>query len=83
MKDTLGGKIMKKLVELKANTYSYLIDEGSEDKRGKGTEKCVIKKTKFENFKNCLEATQIDNKIKNLQKNKINIESIKKIINNS
>ena len=35
---------MKRLVELKANTYSYLIDEGSEDKRGKGTKKCVIKK---------------------------------------
>ena len=35
---------MKKLVELTANTYSYLIDEGSEDKRGKSTKKCVIKK---------------------------------------
>ena len=35
---------MKKLVELKANTYSYLLDEGSEDKRGKGTKRCVIKK---------------------------------------
>ena len=33
--------------------------------KGKGTKKCVIKeKIKFENYKNCLEATQIDNKKK-------------------
>ena len=29
MKDELGGKIMKKFVRLRANTYSYLIDDGS------------------------------------------------------
>ena len=37
MKDELGKKIMTKLVGLRAKTYSYLIDDGSEDKKAKGT----------------------------------------------
>ena len=70
MKDVLGGKAMTKFVELKAKTDSYLINDGSEDKKAKDTKKCVIKrKLKFENYKNCLEATQLDNKIKYLEKN--------------
>ena len=49
MKDELGGKIMTKFVELRAKTYSYLVDDGSEVKKAKGTKKCVIKrKLKFE-----------------------------------
>ena len=35
MKDDIGGKIMKKFVELRAESYIYLIDEGSEDKKSK------------------------------------------------
>ena len=31
MKDELGGKVMTKYVGLKSKTYSYLIDDGSED----------------------------------------------------
>ena len=77
MKDELGGKIMTKFVGLRAKTYSYLIDDGSEDKKAKGTKNCVIKrKLKFENYKNCLEATQLENKINHLEKNKIDIDSI-------
>ena len=53
MKDELG-KIMIKLIGLRAKTYSYLIDNGGEDKKAKGTKKCVIKR-KFENYRNCLE----------------------------
>ena len=49
---------MIKFVGLRAKTYSYLIDDGSEDKKAKGTKKCVIKrKLKFKNCRNCLEAT--------------------------
>ena len=60
MKDKLGGKIMTKFVGLRDRTYSYLIDDGSKDEKAKGTKKCVmIRKLKFENYKNCLEATQL------------------------
>ena len=53
MNDELG-KIMAKLVGLRAKTYSYLIDDGSEDEKPKGIKKCVIKiKLKFENYENC------------------------------
>ena len=72
MKDKLGGKIMKKYVRLRAKTYSCLIDDGSEDKKAKGTKKCVIKrKLKFENYKTCLEATQIENETNYIEKKKI------------
>ena len=44
MKNELCGKIMIEFVELKTKTYSYVIDEGSENKKAKGRRKCVIKK---------------------------------------
>ena len=70
---------MTKFVGLRAKNYSYLIDDGSKDKKTKGTKKCVIKrKLKFEKYKNRLEVTQLDNKIKYLEKNEINIDSLKK-----
>ena len=60
MDDELGRKIMIKFVGLRTDIYSYLIDDGSEDKKAKGTKKYVIKrKLKFENYKNCLETTQL------------------------
>ena len=39
----LDGKITTKFVRLRTKTYSYLIDDGSEDKKAKGTKSCVIK----------------------------------------
>ena len=58
MKDELGGKIMTQFVGLRAKTYSFFVDDGSEGKMQKAQKKCVIKrKLKFENFKNCLEGT--------------------------
>ena len=37
MKDELGGKVITKFVGLRAKTNSYLIDDGSEDKKANGT----------------------------------------------
>ena len=71
---------MTKFVGLRAKTYSYLVNDGSEDKKARGTKKYVIeRKLKFENHKNCLEATELENKINHLEKNKINIDGLKKI----
>ena len=44
MKDELGGRIMTEFVALKPKTYSYLTDDCEEDKKAKGTKKCVIKR---------------------------------------
>ena len=78
MKDELGRKIMAKFVGLRAKTYMYLMDDNSEDKKAKSTKKCVIKrKLKFENYKNCLEETHLENEINHLEKNKIDIDFIK------
>ena len=79
MKDQLGRKIMTKLFGLRLKTYSYLIDDGSEDKKAKSIKKCVIKRElKFKNYKNYLEATKLENKINHPEKNKINIDSLRK-----
>ena len=61
IKEELGRKI--KFVGLRARTYSYLIEDGSEDIKAKAQKSVVKRKPKFENFKNCLEATELDNKI--------------------
>ena len=58
MKEELGRKIMTKFVELRAKTYSYLIDDGSEDKKSKGRKKGAIKS--YKNYKTCLEANQLE-----------------------
>ena len=54
MKDELGGKIITEFVTLRPKTYSFLTDDGKEDKKAKGTKKCVIKKMiKFHDYKKC------------------------------
>ena len=86
-KDELGGQIMKEFVRLRAKTYSYLKDSNDEDKKTKRTKKCVIKrKLKFQDYKNCLEAAQMERKINYLRKKKIDIDSLtedqKEFVNN-
>ena len=55
MKDELGGEIITEFVTLRPKTYSYLTDDSKEDKKSKGTKKCVIKKMiKFDDCKKCL-----------------------------
>ena len=54
MKDELGGKIITAFVTLRPNTYSYLTDDGKEDKKAKGIKKYIIKRMiKFNDYKNC------------------------------
>ena len=79
IKEELGGKTLTKFVGLRAKTYSYLIHDGNENKNAKGSKKCVIKrKHKFESYKNYLKATQLENKINHLEKNEIDVDSLKK-----
>ena len=55
IKDELAGKTMIESIGFKAKTYSFLINDGSEDKKAKSTKKCdKNKKIKFESYKNCL-----------------------------
>ena len=55
MKDELDGKIIMEFVTLRPKTYSFLTDDGKEDKKAKETKKCVIKKMiKFNDYKRCL-----------------------------
>ena len=55
MEDELEGRIITEFVALRPKPYSYLTDDCKEDKKAKGTMKCVIKRMiKFDDYKNCL-----------------------------
>ena len=75
MKYGLGGEIMKEFVGLRANAYSYLRDNNDEDKKvchKKSHKKvCHERKLKFQDYKNCLEAAQTENKIRHSKKIKL------------
>ena len=60
----LDGIIMIELVRLRAKTYSCLIDDGSKDKKQKVQDCLIERKLKFENYKTCLKAIELDNKMK-------------------
>ena len=60
MKGELGGKITTEFVALRPKTHSYLTDDCEEDKKTKGTKKCVTKrKLRFDDYKDCLLNNQI------------------------
>ena len=44
MKDELGEKIMKEFLAIRPKTYSYLADDGNNDKKANGTNKHLIDK---------------------------------------
>ena len=63
---------MKEFFGLRAKTYSYLKDNNDQDKKPKGTKKCIIKrKLKLQDYKNCLEAIQNEKKINHLETMKL------------
>ena len=48
-------KIIIEVFALRPKTYAYLMDDGSNHKKAKGTKKCIIKqKLIFESYKDCL-----------------------------
>ena len=50
----------------------------AEDKKAKGTKKCIIKtKVIIQDYKNCLQFSLIENKINHLKKSKIDEDSLK------
>ena len=54
MKDELGGGIITEFAVLRPKTYSYLTDDCKENKKAKGTKKCIIKRMiKFDDYKKC------------------------------
>ena len=54
-KDELGGKIITEFVAVRAKAYSYLMEDGKEHKKAKGTKKYVIKRElMFENYTDSL-----------------------------
>ena len=70
-KDEIGGKTMTKFVALRAKTYSFLIDEYTDEdyennrivnKKAKGTKKCVVKRCVF---KKCVFNNYLDSLFKN------------------
>ena len=54
-KDELGGKIMTEFCALRAKAYLYKLDDGTENKKAKGTKKCIVKsELTFKNYVDCL-----------------------------
>ena len=49
-------------------------------KKQKAQKSVIKRKLKFENYKNCLEATQLENKINYIEKIKIDTYNLKKTI---
>ena len=55
MKDELKGKIITEFITLRPKAYTYLTDDGKEDKKATGTKKCVINRMiKFDDYKRFL-----------------------------
>ena len=54
-KDEIAGKVITEFITLRAKAYAYLKKDGSENKRAKGTKKCIIKREiMFENYSESL-----------------------------
>ena len=78
-KESQMGKIWQNLLhhEQKRIANRLNIDDSSDDKKAKDTRKYVIKgKFKFENYKNCVEATQLENKTSHLDKKRTKLTYI-------
>ena len=74
---------MAEFAALRPKTYLYLMDDGGNDKKAKGTKKCVIKqRLKFNDYKDCLLNNEIILKSKqrlNSERHVVYIEEVNKI----
>ena len=60
---------MKEFVALGPKTYRYLTNDGDKDKKAKDASKSGIKRNlKFQDYKHCLEASQLEYEINQLEK---------------
>ena len=76
-------KSWKNLLDLEQK-HSYLKDNNDEDKKEKAQKSVTKRKLKFQDYKNCLEAAQMENKINHLEKRiKIDVDSLKEFIKNN
>ena len=65
---------MTEFAALTAKTYScYLLDDADKNKKVKGNKKCVIKQNL-----NCLEAILLENEMNYQDKNKLDVEMLRK-----
>ena len=78
MKKELTEKIMTEFATLRPKRNSYVTDENDENKKAKGTKKCVRKrKLQFEDYKQFFKATPLENKINHLEKNNLNVDNLR------
>ena len=70
---------MTEFLALRPKIWTYLRDDNDEYKKAEDSKKCVIKgKFKFKDYKNCLQATQLENEIKRLEKYGVDLDSLRK-----
>ena len=82
-KDELGGKIMKEVCALRAKTYTYLMDDDSENKTAKGVKRFAVKRIIIlENYKDSLFNNKTINRFKSDHHN-VYTEEVNKIALNS
>ena len=86
-KDELGRKIMKDLFAFRAKTYTYLMEDDSEMKKGKAVKRCVIDRRML--FESCKGSLLNNKPIMRLQlrfkydHHNVHTEEVNKIVLNS
>ena len=70
-----GGFLVRpSWIGLRPKTFSYLINDGDGNKKGKNTKKCVTKRDlKFQDYKHFLEAIQVETETKQLEKSELDV----------
>ena len=78
-------KTLQKIFETRFNTSNYESNRPLKIKKQNPQKKrSVIKrKLNFKNYRNCLEATQLEIKINHQEKSEIEVDNLKKMIKNS